>query len=125
MTTYYVSANIGSDNNIGSSTSPFATLQTAANHTHPGDFVEVMNGTYTGWPGGDVLAITTSGTAGAPITYEAANGQTPIIDSSGSWNGNQDHGILRQRRGLYRGGRCGRLQFEPGSGGVFDQQPEP
>src|SRR5208337_1967103 len=35
---------------------------------------------------GDVLDITTSGTASAPITFEAAPGQTPIINSSGSWN---------------------------------------
>ena len=87
MTTYYVSANIGSDNNIGTSSAPFATLQAAANHTHAGDFVEVMNGTYTGRPGGAVLNITASGTASAPITYEAAPGQTPVIDSSGTWNG--------------------------------------
>ena len=87
MTTYYVSSNIGSDNNIGNSTAPFATLQAAANHTHAGDFVEVMNGTYTGRPGGAVLNITASGTASAPITYEAAPGQTPVIDSSGTWHG--------------------------------------
>ncbi len=35
---------------------------------------------------GDVLDITTSGTASAPITFEAAPGQTPVINSSGSWN---------------------------------------
>ena len=34
----------------------------------------------------DVLNITTSGTASAPITFEAAPGQTPVIDSSGAWN---------------------------------------
>ena len=32
------------------------------------------------------LRITTSGTAGAPITFEAAPGQHPVIDSSGDWN---------------------------------------
>ena len=66
MTTYYVSSNIGSDNNAGTSTTPFATLQAAADHTHAGDRVEVMNGTYTGWPGGNVLDVNTSGTASAP-----------------------------------------------------------
>jgi hypothetical protein len=34
-----------------------------------------------------VLDITTSGTASAPITYEAAPGATPVIDSTGCWNG--------------------------------------
>ena len=42
-----------------------------------------MNGTYTGRG----VDITTSGTASAPITFEAAPGQTPVINSSGSWNG--------------------------------------
>ena len=87
--TYYVSSEIGSDNNVGTSESaPLATLQAAANLVQPGDTVEVMNGTYTGNApgGGDVLDITTSGTASAPITFEAAPGQTPVINSSGGWN---------------------------------------
>jgi parallel beta-helix repeat protein len=86
MTTYYVSSLIGSANNAGTSaTAPLATLQAAADLVKPGDTVEVMNGTYTS-SGGDVLAITTSGTASAPITFEAAPGQNPVIDSSGNWN---------------------------------------
>src|ERR1700690_339264 len=89
MTTYYVSSIVGSDNNAGTSSSaPLASLQTAADLVKPGDTVEVMNGTYVGTApgGGDVLDISTSGTASAPITFEAAPGQTPIIDSSGGWN---------------------------------------
>jgi hypothetical protein len=88
MTTYYVSSEIGNNNNAGTSaTAPLATLRDAANLVKPGDTVEVMNGTYTGSGGGDVLDITTSGTASAPITFEAAPGQNPVINSSGSWNG--------------------------------------
>jgi hypothetical protein len=88
MTTYYVSSVSGRDNNAGTSaTAPLGTLQAAANLVKPGDTVEVMNGTYTGPAGGNVLIITTSGTASAPITFEAAPGQTPVIDSSGCWNG--------------------------------------
>jgi len=34
-----------------------------------------------------VVDITTSGTASAPITFEAAPGPAPIIDTSGTWNG--------------------------------------
>ena len=89
MTTYYVSSEIGSNNNAGTSESaPLASLQAAANLVQPGDTVEVMNGTYTGNApgGGDVVDITTSGTASAPITFEAAPGQTPVINSSGGWN---------------------------------------
>jgi hypothetical protein len=78
---------IGSNKNAGTSTSaPLATLQAAANLVKAGDTVEVMNGTYTGPAGGDVVDITASGTSSAPITFEAAPGQTPVIDSSGAWN---------------------------------------
>ena len=80
--TYYVSSQIGNNNNAGTSESaPLASLQAAANLVKPGDTVEVMNGTYT------AVDITTSGTASAPITFEAAPGQTPVINSSGTWNG--------------------------------------
>src|SRR5262245_43460325 len=88
MTTYYVSSEIGSDNNSGTSAgAPLATLQSAANLVQPGDTVEVMNGTYTGPGYGNVVDITTSGTASAPITFEAEPGQTPVINTSGTWNG--------------------------------------
>jgi hypothetical protein len=86
MTTYYVSSVIGSDKNAGTSaTVPLASLQTAANLVKPGDTVLVMNGTYTAQYYGDALDITTSGTASAPITFAAAPGQNPVIDSSGGW----------------------------------------
>ena len=76
MATYYVSSEIGNNNSAGTSESaPLATLQAARALAKPGDTVEVMNGTYTGPQGGAVLDITTSGTASAPITFEAAPGQ--------------------------------------------------
>jgi large repetitive protein len=88
MTTYYVSSEIGQAGNAGiSATAPLATLQAAADLVKPGDTVLVMNGTYTGPAYGSVLNITTSGTASAPIVFEAAPGQAPVIDSSGTWNG--------------------------------------
>lgn len=82
MTTYYVSSQTGSANNAGTSASaPLDSLQAAADVVKPGDTVQVMSGTY------DPVTITTSGTSSAPITFEAAAGQTPVINSSGSWNG--------------------------------------
>jgi hypothetical protein len=89
MTIYYVSSISGSDSNAGTATgAPLATLQAAADKTKPGDVVEVMNGTYTNPRGGGaVVSITHSGTAAAPITFEAMPGQHPIIDSSGNWAG--------------------------------------
>ena len=87
MTTYYVSSIDGDDTNAGtSSAAAFASLQAAADIVGPGDTVEVMNGTYTSASYGDALDITTSGTQDAPITFEAAAGQSPVIDSSGGWN---------------------------------------
>ena len=87
MTTYYVSSIDGDDTNAGtSSAAAFASLQAAADLVGPGDTVEVMNGTYTSASYGDALDITTSGTQDAPITFEAAAGQSPVIDSSGGWN---------------------------------------
>jgi parallel beta-helix repeat protein len=87
MTTYYVSSEIGKSSNVGtSSTAPLASLQAAANLVKPGDTVLIMDGTYTGPVGGDLLDITTSGTAGAPITFAAAPGAHPVLDSTGTWN---------------------------------------
>jgi parallel beta-helix repeat protein len=88
MTTYYVSSILGSNTNAGISLSePLASLQAAEALVNPGDTVAVMNGTYTGPAYGNVLTISTSGTASAPITFEAAAGATPVIDSSGTWQG--------------------------------------
>jgi len=76
MTTYYVSSEIGSNNNAGTSqNAPLASLQAAANVVKPGDTVQVMNGTYAAPFYADALDITTSGTANAPITFEAAPGR--------------------------------------------------
>src|ERR1700722_7085571 len=87
MTTYYVSSQIGSNTNAGTSAAaPLASLQAAANIVKPGDTVQVMNGTYSAPAYGAALDITTSGTAIAPITFEAAPGQKPVIDSSVGWN---------------------------------------
>jgi hypothetical protein len=85
MTTYYVSTNTGSNSNNGTSvTSALQTMQAAANLTKPGDTVIVESGTYTSASGGAVLSINISGTAAAPITYEAAPGATAIISVSSS-----------------------------------------
>jgi hypothetical protein len=119
MTTYYVSSITGSDNNAGTSSSAaLATLQDAANLVKPGDTVLVMNGTYTGPAGGTVLNITTSGTASAPITFEAAPGQTPVIDSSGTWNGIDIQASYIVINGFTVVGDAGQLHAEPGVGGV-------
>ncbi|MEH2250493.1 MAG: right-handed parallel beta-helix repeat-containing protein [Nostoc sp.] len=84
---YYVSGS-GNDNNSGvSSSSPFRTIQKAANLTEPGDTVLIMNGVYTNAnPTGEVVSITRSGTAKAWIKFKAYPGHSPKLQHNG-WNG--------------------------------------
>ena len=101
MTTYYVSSEIGSNNNAGTSqNAPLASLQAAANVVKPGDTVQVMNGICPLYNQPTPMRWTSplSGTAAtAPITFEAAPGQTPVIDSSGGWKRHQHQGVLHRR----------------------------
>ena len=85
--TYYVSATTGSNSHSGLTPSaPLATIQYAEGLTKPGDVVSIMNGTYTNAEaGGNVLNITRSGTAAAPIIYEAYPGQHPLLSFTNSW----------------------------------------
>jgi parallel beta-helix repeat protein len=71
--TYYVSSIIGNDeNNGGSKRSAFATLQKAAEVAGAGDTVLVLPGEYANAdPNQNVLTISKSGTANAPITFKA------------------------------------------------------
>jgi hypothetical protein len=87
-TVYYVSGN-GSDSNNGkSASSPFRTLQKAANLTTPGDTVYIMNGTYTNpVPESDILYIDRSGAPGAYIRYKAYPGHKPVLQASKNWLG--------------------------------------
>ncbi|MEH2133641.1 MAG: right-handed parallel beta-helix repeat-containing protein [Nostoc sp.] len=86
-TTYYVSGN-GNDRNRGLSTSsPFRTIQRAADLTNPGDTVLIMDGVYkNASPVGTVLDIKRSGTANAWITYKAYPGDKPKLQNNG-WHG--------------------------------------
>jgi VCBS repeat-containing protein len=81
-TTFYVAAN-GNDNNAGTQASPWATLQHAANEVQAGDTVDVGAGDYAGFQ------LSTSGKAGAPITFDAASGAV-INGTPGSLNGEID-----------------------------------
>ena len=79
--TYYVSPS-GSDSNGGSQSSPFQTIQHAADIVNPGDTVIVEDGDYTGSTGGNgyVFYISRSGTSSAPITFESQNKWGAVID---------------------------------------------
>ncbi|MBD2513690.1 right-handed parallel beta-helix repeat-containing protein [Nostoc sp. FACHB-973] len=86
-TTYYVSGS-GNDKNSGLTvSSPFRTLQRAADLTNPGDTVLILNGEYKNSPqAGAVLSIKRSGTANAWIKFKAYPGHFPKIRHN-TWNG--------------------------------------
>jgi hypothetical protein len=74
----YCVAPAGDDRNPGSRSHPFKTLAHAATVVQPGDIVHAFSGVY---PEGDLLKGL-KGTAENPITFMAAPGEKPILDSS-------------------------------------------
>jgi parallel beta-helix repeat protein len=80
--TYYVSSIIGNDQSSGSKKSPFATLQKAADVAEAGDTVLVMPGAYSNVdPNQNVVTLSKSGKAGAPITFKAFDPRNkPVIN---------------------------------------------
>jgi hypothetical protein len=82
-TCYYVATN-GSDSNPGTSTSPFRTIQHAANIVNPGNTVIVRDGTYNdstkAGVGSKLITVSRSGTASAPITFKAEHKWLAVID---------------------------------------------
>lgn len=77
-TTYYVSATNGNNNNPGNQADkPLRTIQAAINKTQAGDTITVRAGTYT-----ERLHIQKPGTADAPITIAAQQGEQAIIDGA-------------------------------------------
>ena len=75
--TYYVSAS-GNDANPGTLSSPWLTIQHAANTATAGATVYVRGGTYTA-----SVNFPNSGTQDEPITFESYPGETAIISGSG------------------------------------------
>ena len=84
MTTYYVSSIVGA---ITTRAHPHRSSGEPAGRRNSGEARRHRSGhewdLYGSPDYGDALDITTSGTASAPITFEAAPGQTPVIDSFG------------------------------------------
>jgi hypothetical protein len=76
--TFYVSTS-GNDTGPGTLTSPWRTIQHAANMVRPGDTVNVRGGTYN-----EHVNIGASGSASAGlITFQSYPGETPIVDGTG------------------------------------------
>src|ERR1700690_2046825 len=74
-TTYYVAPG-GSDYAAGTKAAPYATIQNAEYQVQAGDTVIVEPGTYAGFNMG-YISSSVSGTASAPITFEADPSATP------------------------------------------------
>src|SRR5579864_2346990 len=75
---YYVSTG-GNDNNAGTLSAPWRTIQHAANTVKAGDTVEVEGGTYN-----EIVTMKTSGNATQGyITFTNYAGQSPIVDGTG------------------------------------------
>jgi len=76
--TFFVSTT-GNDNNAGTQSAPWRTIQHAANSVHAGDTVQVMGGVYN-----ESVTIPGSGNATTGyITFESVPGQTAILDGTG------------------------------------------
>jgi len=75
-TTYYVSP-AGSDNNSGSASTPFKTIQKAVNSVVAGDTVMVRAGTYNG-----SVLLTKSGTTGNYITLQNYPGENVYVTTN-------------------------------------------
>jgi hypothetical protein len=75
-TSWFVSPS-GKDTNTGSISSPFLTIQRAANVAVAGDHVEIRAGVYH-----ETVTPKHSGTASAPITFEAYNGEKVTVSGA-------------------------------------------
>jgi hypothetical protein len=77
---YYVATN-GSDNNPGTSASPFKTIQKAASVVNPGDTVIVRDGVYT-TSSQYTTVLSRSGTAGNYITFRSEHKYGAVLDGN-------------------------------------------
>ena len=81
---YYVST-AGNDNNAGTISAPWRTIQKAANTVLAGDTVQVRAGTYN-----EIVTMKTPGnTTSGYITFQNYPGEAPIIDGTGLVAGSQ------------------------------------
>jgi parallel beta-helix repeat protein len=74
---YHVSISTGNDTNPGTVASPFKTIQKCADVAKAGYTCIVHTGTYR-----EAVSVKNSGTAGSPVTFTGAPGETAIITGS-------------------------------------------
>jgi len=73
---YYIDNIHGSDENNGTATLPWGTIQKCLDEVNPGDTCSIKGGTYY-----EALTLKNSGTSSARITLKNANNETVVIDS--------------------------------------------
>ena len=117
--TLYVSASSGSDTNSGTAASPFRTIQHAATISAPGDTVDIFGGTYH-----ETVTPARSGTAGAPITFQAVPGQKVIVDGANTVSGwTKYSGSIYVANDPYNLGFGNNQVFNNGQAMIFAQWP--
>ncbi|ASW75534.1 hypothetical protein IQ37_16260 [Chryseobacterium piperi] len=79
QTNYYVDKTSGNDANNGSVTTPWKTIQKAANSATPNSIVNIKAGTYY-----ENVVINVSGTSGNYITFKNYSNNNVIIDGTGT-----------------------------------------
>lgn len=78
LATYYVDGQLGSDQQtVGSIEQPFATISHAATLAHAGDTVSIRGGVYR-----EQVNLSRSGTATAPIAFEAYDGEDVLVTTT-------------------------------------------
>lgn len=78
ITTYWVDANQGNDTNNGLSvSSPFQTIQAAANIAQPGEIINIRGGVYR-----ETVTVPRSGEENAPIIFQAYNNEDVVISGA-------------------------------------------
>ncbi|MDB5289432.1 MAG: galA, partial [Phycisphaerales bacterium] len=82
LSTSWFVAPSGSTNNPGTLTAPFKTIQQAADVAQAGDKIEIRAGIYH-----ETVVPRNSGTASAPIVFEAYNGENVTVSGADQING--------------------------------------
>src|ERR1700744_1806934 len=79
--TYYVSQSAGNDNYTAAQatniTTPWQTIQQAANNVAAGDTVLIRAGTYR-----ETVSVPLSGTSNAPITFEGYSNEVAVVSGA-------------------------------------------
>ncbi len=97
QSTYYVATDGNNSNNGTSLSTPWRSINYAAQQVQAGDEVLIKGGTYK-----ERVLLTTSGTAANKIVFRAADGETPVIDGANlSFSNNSRRGIFEINSARY------------------------